>query len=253
MLAAQGITRRFGGLLALSDVSFATQPGEIFGLIGPNGAGKTTMLNILAGAMPPSSGQVVFGGRDISRLSASQRARLGIGRTFQSAFTFKTQPVAENIRRGYLLKRRGLPLHLLGRGAPMQGGSEAGTIEEVAGFVGLREHLATSAGSLPYGLQKLVGLAIALAAGPSLLLMDEPAAGLNPAETQNLTRLIEALRRERGLTVVLVEHDMKLVMQVCDRILVLNYGRQICMDTPAGVRADAGVVEAYLGAEYEFA
>jgi branched-chain amino acid transport system ATP-binding protein len=254
VLQVAGISRRFGGLVAVAGVSFAAQSGEIFGLIGPNGAGKTTILNILAGALPPSSGQVSFNGKDISRLPSSARARLGIGRTFQAASTFKEETVAENVRRGYLLKRRGRPLDFLGRAASNRShATEKEAIERAVDFVGLRDHMKALAGALPYGLQKLVGLAIALAAGPSLLLMDEPAAGLNPSETQTLTSLIRRLPAELGLTIVLVEHDMKMVMQICDRILVLNYGREICLGDPSTVRSNPMVIEAYLGGEYEFA
>lgn len=254
VLEVRGIERRFGGLKALSGVDLDVRRGEIHGVIGPNGAGKSTLMNILAGSLRPNAGRVLFRGSDVTRLPANSRARKGIGRTFQTAYTFKTETVEENLRRGFIFKECGLPWDILRRGLAQDRLARSGkAVAEIAEFLGLNSVLQVAAGNLPYGLQKLVGIGVALAARPSLLLMDEPAAGLNPTETHSLGQLIKRFPVELGIDVVLVEHDMKMVMRICDKILVLNFGSPICTDTPEYVKADARVVEAYLGVEYEFA
>lgn len=250
LLEISGLTRRFGGLIAVSDVSFSVDPGEIFGIIGPNGAGKTTLFNVIAGYYRPTSGKVVFNGEDITGKTSDQIARRGVGRTFQAVHVFQQETVRENLRRAQAINKGFSPFAYF---SPNHGDHNAVDLEEVARFVGLSDHLDAIAGSLPYGLQKILGYGIALMVSPNLLLMDEPAAGLNPSEKKNAAALIRRLREERGISVLLVEHDMPLVMGVCDRILVINQGRHIALGTPAEVKADAAVIDAYLGEDYEFA
>jgi branched-chain amino acid transport system ATP-binding protein len=253
LLDVQGLTKRFGGLTAVCEVSLAVEPGEIFGIIGPNGAGKTTLFNVIAGHYRPTGGTVVFEGRDITGQSSDEIGRRGIARTFQAVHLFKQETVAENLRRAAVIARCHNPFaYLLRR---RRAGTRAGTVErdEVARFIGLADLLGNTAGSLPYGLQKALGVGMAMMVSPKLLLMDEPAAGLNPSEKHAMGNLIRRLRDERGISILLVEHDMPLVIGVCDRILVVNQGKPIALDTPDVVKADAAVIDAYLGEEYEFA
>ena len=247
LLEIRGLTRRFGGLLAVSDVSFAVERGEIFGIIGPNGAGKTTLFNVIAGHYRPTAGTVSFEGEDISGHASDEIARRGIARTFQAVHVFKQETVAENLRRAAVLAGRHSPLAWLSRK------KLSGDLDEAARFLGLTEWLGGAAGGLAYGLQKMLGVGMAMMVAPKLLLMDEPAAGLNPSEKQAAGTLIRRLRDERGISVLLVEHDMKLVMGTCDRILVLNQGKPIALGTPFEVKSDAAVIDAYLGEDYEFA
>lgn len=251
-LAAVG--RNFGGLRAVSDMTFETKPGEIFGVIGPNGAGKTTLFNVIAGVHPASGGTVRFRGRDITGNSSDRVARIGIARTFQATNVFKEDSVAENLRRGALFSEIHSPLAYLRR--RMSGGGAAASrpnLREVAEFIGLAADLSQPAGSLAYGLQKILGVGMALMQQPKLMLMDEPAAGLNPTEKTAMARLIARLRDERGIDVLVVEHDMKLIMSICDRILVMRQGCRIALGTPDEIRSDPAVIDAYLGADYEFA
>jgi branched-chain amino acid transport system ATP-binding protein len=252
-LELRRLSKRFGGLQAVSDVSFAVQRGEIFGLIGPNGAGKTTLFNLIAGVHRPSGGQVLHDGDDITGRGSDVIARRGIGRTFQAAHTFKAETVRENLRRAALLQRSHTPWSHF-RGASRYG---AQAIDErchqVAAFVGLDAQLDQMGGALAYGLQKMLGVAMALMTAPRLLLMDEPAAGLNPTEKRSMGELVRRLRDERGIDILLVEHDMRLVMGLSDRILVINQGRAIAVGTPQAVQADPAVIEAYLGSEHELA
>jgi branched-chain amino acid transport system ATP-binding protein len=249
VLEVQGLTRRFGGLTAVSEVSFQVEQGEIFGVIGPNGAGKTTLFNVIAGHFGPTAGTVVFEGDDISGHSSDEIARRGIARTFQAVNVFKEHTVAENLRRADVAHRCHNPWAWL---AHRKGASRADSAE-VARFVGLSDAMDGVAGSLAYGLQKILGIGMAMMVTPKLVLMDEPAAGLNSSEKKTAATLIRRLRDERGITVLLVEHDMPLVMGVCDRILVINQGRRIAEGTPDRIKADPAVIEAYLGEDYEFA
>jgi branched-chain amino acid transport system ATP-binding protein len=249
LLEVDGLTKRFGGLTAVDTVSFGVQKGEIFGIIGPNGAGKTTLFNVIAGHYKPTAGTVAFEGRDISGRPSDAIARLGIARTFQAVHHFKQETVRENLRRAAVLSHRYGPLaYFVPR--PQRANSD---LDEVARFIGLHDMLDTAAGGLAYGLQKALGIGMAMMVSPKLLLMDEPAAGLNSTEKIAAGALIRKLREQRGVSILLVEHDMPLVMNNCDRILVINMGKQIALGTPADVKSDAAVIDAYLGEDYEFA
>ncbi|VTU45358.1 Lipopolysaccharide export system ATP-binding protein LptB (plasmid) [Variovorax sp. SRS16] len=250
LLQVHGLTRRFGGLTAVNDISFNVERGEIFGIIGPNGAGKTTLFNLIAGHFRPSAGAMSFDGQDISGQSSDEIARRGVARTFQAVHVFQEQTVGENLRRAGVLARYHSPFAYFSRRRKRSGSADS---LEVARFIGLADLLDSTAGSLAYGLQKMLGIGMAMMASPTLLLMDEPAAGLNPSEKKAAGALIRKLRDERGITVLLVEHDMLLVMGTCDRILVINQGQSIALGTPAVVKSDAKVIEAYLGEDYEFA
>ena len=249
ILEVSGLTKRFGGLVACSNISFNVQRGEIFGIIGPNGAGKTTLFNVIAGHYRQTAGKVVFEGRDITGLSSDKVCRAGIGRTFQAVHVFKQLSVRENLRRAEIIGRRCDPFSYFVRG---KAGPKADW-EEIASIFGLQNLPDAIAGSLPYGLQKMLGVSLALLASPRLLLMDEPVAGLNPSEKKAAGSVIRRLRDDFGITILLVEHDMRLVMDVCDRILVVNQGNPIALGTPSEIRADSRVVDAYLGEDYEFA
>lgn len=249
LLDVQRLTKRFGGLTAVSDVTFAVERGEIFGIIGPNGAGKTTLFNVIAGHYRPTAGSIAFENRDLAGHASDEIARRGIARTFQAVHVFKDHTAAENLRRAEIIARRHDPYAYFTRRRPHGRAS----LEDVARFIGLTDVLGAYAGSLAYGLQKMLGVGMAMMVAPKLLLMDEPAAGLNPSEKKAAAALIRRLREERGITILLVEHDMPLVMGTCDRILVVNQGKPIALDTPAAIKADKAVIEAYLGEDYEFA
>lgn len=252
VLEVKGLTKAFGGLRAISDLSFSTRPGEILGVIGPNGSGKTTLFNLITGVFPATSGSVRFRGNTMSGLPTDAIARLGLVRTFQSATVFKEESVYENVRRGSMFGCIGNPAWFFRKGVVSAGAEKArATVEDLLEFSGLADVAGTSAGNLPYGKQKMLGVVIALAQHPRQLLMDEPAAGLNPAETEVMGELIAQIRSKRGIDVILVEHDMRMVISVCDRILALNYGKVIAIDVPAQIMAHPEVIEAYLGADFE--
>ena len=254
VLEVQALSRQFGGVRALDSVSFELNRGEVFGVIGPNGAGKTTLFNAITGAIRPSSGTVRLQGEDITGLTMDAVARRGIIRTYQATTVFRRETVFENLRRGFLFSHISRPSTLLARMRISDAREQAGKrVDEVLGFTGLVPFAATRAGDLPYGMQKILGVAMAVVARPRLLLMDEPAAGLNPSETNAMADLVLGLRDRLSIDVVLVEHDMSMVMRICDRILVLNYGRPICTGTPEQVQNDASVIDAYLGADIEHA
>jgi len=246
-LELQGVSKRFGGLRAVSDVSFDVRRGEIFGLIGPNGAGKTTLFNLIAGVHKPSDGKVLHEGDDVTGRDSDVIARRGIGRTFQTAYTFTGETVGENLRRAALLQRAYTPWAYV-RGLR---GRREGQIDEdcqrEADFVGLRGALTQTGGTLAYGQQKMLGVGMALMTKPRLLLMDEPAAGLNSTEKRTMGALIRRLRDERGIDILVVEHDMRLIMELSDRILVINQGSPIALGAPAVVQSNPAVIEAYLG------
>lgn len=248
LLKVEGLTKEFGGVRAVTDVSFAVEPGTIHSVIGPNGAGKTTLFNLVTGVYTPTAGTVTLDGRDLTALSTAARAKLGMQRTFQNLQIFFNMTAIENVMVGrHLHLGTGLVASLLGlpkiRRETRLAREKAA---ELMHRVGLEKWLDADADAMPYGALKRLEIARALAAEPKLLLLDEPAAGLNPKETVEIDELIREIARG-GVTVVLVEHDMKLVMNVSDRILVLDYGRKLAEGTAEEVRRNPDVVKAYLG------
>ncbi len=250
MLAVEGVTKVFGGVVALDNVSFAVAPHSITALVGPNGAGKTTLFNIVAGTMAATSGTVRLAGRSLNGLPAHARVRLGIGRTFQNALLFENMTVLENVmvcrhsRSSYGMIASALRLPVMRR-------EEERIFLEAMRYlnlVGLGMRGDEMAGNLPFGQQRLAAIARALAAEPTLLLMDEPAAGLNTLERQALADLIRTIR-EMGITVLLVEHDMQLVMQLAEWVIVLDHGRKLAEGTGEQIRKNRQVIAAYLGVE----
>jgi branched-chain amino acid transport system ATP-binding protein len=248
-LTVDGVTVRFGGITALDDVSFTVEPGTIHAIIGPNGAGKSTCFNVLSGVYRATHGSVRYGERQLTRLRPHQIASLGVGRAFQNIALSGRQSVAENLLLGrHHLTRAGFTA--TGLGLPHVRREQRlhySRIVEIAEFFELDAKLAVPVGQLSYGDQKRVEMARAVATEPSLLLLDEPVAGMNSDETQRMARTIVALRAALSITVVLVEHDMGLVMGISDRITVLDFGRRIADGPPALIRTDPAVVRAYLG------
>jgi branched-chain amino acid transport system ATP-binding protein len=249
LLKVEGLEKHFGGIVALTDYAVEILHGELLGLIGPNGAGKTTVFNLLSGVLRPTWGRIAIEGQDITGHSPHRNAAMGIARTFQNIRLFHEMAVLDNIK---------VALHMqLGRGfwqtishTPAFRRAEArmdAKANKVLDLLGLQPVAEETARNLPYGIQRRVEIARALAAEPKLLLLDEPAAGLNPTETEELIAVIRRIHRDYGLTIFLVEHDMKVVMSICERIQVLDRGRVLASGTPAEIRADPRVVEAYLG------
>jgi branched-chain amino acid transport system ATP-binding protein len=248
LLELNGVGKSFGGLAAVKNLTFGVEPGSIIALIGPNGAGKSTVFNLITGIYRPTSGTVVFDGRDISGMAPNAVAGAGIMRTFQNIRLFSYMTVLENVMVGRHARMHAKPwddaLHTgYERREERATGERAMDLLE---WIGIARYASEWARNLPYGMQRRVEIARALASEPKLLLLDEPAAGTNPAEKSGLMRLVQAIR-ERGVTVLLIEHDMKLVMGISDYVHVLDYGEEIAHGRPEEVRHDQRVIEAYLG------
>jgi len=244
---------RFGAIQALDRVSLRVGEREILAIIGPNGAGKTTLLNVISGFYHPYEGHIRFAGRDRTRLAAHEVARLGVARTFQNVALFKGMSVLDNIMTGRLQKMRGNVLldALYWGPARRQELAHREAVERIIDFLEIQAIRKTPAARLPYGLQKRVDLARALAAEPRLLLLDEPMAGMNVEEKEDMCRFILDVNQEFGTAIALIEHDMSVVMDISDRVAVLDYGRKIADGAPEDVRKDEAVLDAYLGVPHE--
>jgi branched-chain amino acid transport system ATP-binding protein len=251
VLTAQGLTRRFGGLLAVNDVSFAVTKGEIFGLIGPNGAGKTTTFNLMTGLIQASGGQMLHEGVDISRLRPFQIAKRGIARTFQNIRLFGNLSVLENVAIAHHIQTHsGLFQGIFNLPpTPAEERDIRDRSHELLDLVGLGDRASSSANNLAYGDRRRLEIARALALQPQILLLDEPAAGMNPSEKGQLSDFIRQIQQQFNLTILLIEHHVPLVMGLCDRIAVLDFGQLIALGNPELVRNDPAVIEAYLGSE----
>jgi ABC-type branched-subunit amino acid transport system ATPase component len=254
ILETSRLRKIFGGLMAIVDLNFKVMPGQIKAIIGPNGAGKTTLFNIITGILPPTGGTIRFKGREINSEKPHRIAQKGISRTFQTVELFGNMTVLENVMVGRHVRTK---VGLIQSGLRLPGVKREErfvleTAQEKLGIVGLTRRANESASGIPLGEQKLLEVARALATDPQLLLLDEPAAGLNETEILRITEIIRKIR-ESGITVLLVEHHMDLVMNISDEIVVLNYGEKVVEGTPEEVKGDQRVIDAYLGVEMEYA
>ncbi|GHC81566.1 ABC transporter ATP-binding protein [Pseudorhodoferax aquiterrae] len=251
VLRVEELTLAFGGVKALAGVGFAAQPGSITAVIGPNGAGKTSLFNTISGFYRPSAGRVRFEGADITRVPAPRRAAMGLARSFQNIALFRGMTVLDNIKLGrhaHLKTNVFDALFYLGRARREEAELRRDVEERIIDFLEIDHIRHASVAALPYGLQKRVEMARALAMQPKVLMLDEPVAGMNREETEDMARFILDVRREWGITVLMVEHDMGMVMDLSDHVVVLNFGQVIAQGTPQQVQADPEVVRAYLGA-----
>jgi len=252
VLTVERLTLWFSGLVAIDGVSFSLRAGELLGIIGPNGAGKTSVLNCINGFYHPQTGRILFAGRDITRLPAHRRAHRGIGRTFQNIALYPGMSALANIMSGRLIHMRGGVL----AGGVYWGGAEReilrhrAKVEEIIDFLEIEEHRSHRVAELPYGIQKKVELGRALAMEPALLLLDEPMAGMSAEEKADMARYILELREVRGLPMILIEHDMGVIMDLCDRLIVMDYGKKIAEGPPQQIQHHPEVIRAYLGEEH---
>jgi branched-chain amino acid transport system ATP-binding protein len=239
LLRTTGLTKRFGGLVAVADLNLEVRKGEVLGLIGPNGAGKSTTFHLISGFIKPSTGTLEVFGRNCTGMPATAISRMGLTRTFQHGSYMRSMTVRDNILVG--------TVHWLAGASSTQ---RMKRVEETAEILGITKHLETIASSLPHGIQRLVSIAIAFATRPRLLCLDEPLTGLNQTEVATTLDVLRSIRRDFGSTILLVEHNMKAVMAVCERIVVLHHGQQLATGTPAEVRANESVISAYLGTSH---
>lgn len=240
LLKTQGLTRKYGGLVAVSNLDIEIRPGEILGLIGPNGAGKSTTFNLISGFVRPTSGRLYMDGEDVTGQSPTRISRKGLVRTFQHGSLMRTMTVRDNILVGAVGALRGAAR-----------GEREARVQEAAAMLGLEAYLDEVAGNLPHGLQRLVSIAIAFAVRPRVLCLDEPLTGLNQTEANATLDVLRRIRGQFGCAILLVEHNMKAVMQLCERIVVLHHGQMLAAGTPQEIRQNESVVSAYLGARHE--
>ena len=250
LLTVENLEKRFGGLIAVNDISFKVESGEIFTIIGPNGAGKSTLFKLITSFTHPTSGRVIFEGEDITRLPAHVVARKGVVRTFQETTIFKEMTVVENVIVAHHLRSRASSLGIFVNSPKARRDEErfresANSIIEILGLDAVRNEQARN---LPHGYLRELGIAIAMATEPKALLLDEPFSGMNPEETDRVVDMVRGIR-DRGITILLVEHDMRAVMRISDRILVLNFGSMVALGTPPEIQNNESVIEAYLGRE----
>jgi branched-chain amino acid transport system ATP-binding protein len=253
ILDLKNISLSFGGVKALTDISFDVREHEVRAIIGPNGAGKTSMLNVINGVYTPQQGKIVFRGKPFEKMNSRQVAEMGVARTFQSLALFKGMSVLDNIMTGRNLRMKtGIVSQMIRWGsAEREEIEQREFVERIIDFLEIQSYRKTPVGRLPYGLQKRVDLGRALAMEPSLLLLDEPMAGMNVEEKQDMSRFILDVNDEFGSTIVLIEHDMSVVMDISDRVVVLDYGKKIGDGTPDEVRSNPDVISAYLGVAHD--